>query len=871
MTRPAFPLQRHALLSALIALSLAVPPSHSLLAANHPNSRVASTPVLDLTANVDWDYDATPPTQAGGGVTLTKEVLSGQILREVARSVFLMTEGRHRIGTVYLYKNGRFGKNVDIQIINKSDRSYASVAKWQQSEGSSFNFLAMDNRPENLRNYSRVIAHELGHYVYGFADEYREDGKALSSTDLGSPSGVDFTRNSIMNNHESFTRLSLAADYAGSAAENNTAQARVYATDRVNLRGGSHWEMLTRDPANDPAEAKAFHNGDRVWFDAFKGFTAPTKVSELTRYFGVYCDPSGALSACGVGDTSRDQVVPLSDRITDLTTYNAQLFAKSGGSVGVDAADGAAGSAFESFKVVFVDSPATDGKSLQLRQSAASKRLAVTARAVATSAAVPRHAIVIDRTLSSAAFEEARQAAVALLQLADTGSQWAVVASPGVGTGPVAPLQAIDSGRASLVALVQGLTRVEGRFDAATAVAQAQAELAKGRQDADSATLDLLTAQGRTVPKSVGSDARQNRIAVNAVGLRLPAGSTVASDSGQISLDALASATGGAAFVARDAEHAIKSILRAERKASGEVFSLLATTGWDSLNAGTQSTPLTVTRHDTVISAHWNFDPADKARLSFRLVTPAGTFSTLSAASNLDDGYALIEVDNSGGAHVGSARAETLASTAVANAVGLDVQTETLVEMSADFEGGTLNDNREPVIRVQFTGQAPVAKARVTATVWRSSDGVAVLSDLVLSDDGQGVDSRADDGHYAISLKGRLPAGDYTVSVRAETTADSVFQPNQVFAIGSVVPVRPVGAGLLRVDEIDVTLEEGASGVIATGSGSGSGSGSSSGGGGGGCTVVDGQRDLGLGLLLIGALAGLGLRRRRLSDLRARG
>ncbi|MDD0814413.1 hypothetical protein PSQ39_07205 [Curvibacter sp. HBC28] len=855
------PRGRHALVAAATALSLILPSATPLWAANHPNSRVASTHVLDITANVDWDYDAAPPTQSNGTTVLTKEVLRDQILREVARSVFLMTEGRHRIGTVYLYKNGRFGKNVDVQIINKSDRSYASAARWQQSEGSSYNFLAMDNKPENLRSYSRVIAHELGHYVYGFADEYREEGKALNASDPGGPSGVDFTRNSIMNNHENFTRLSLAADYTGGADVNNTAQARVYATDRSNLRGGSHWEMLTRDPASDPAEAKEFHGGARVWFDAFKGFTAPTKVSELTRYFGVFCDPLLVQAACGTGDASKDQVVPASDRIASLSDYNAQLFAKSGGSATADAVDGTPGSAFESFKVVFVDSPA-DAKALALRQSTVSTRLAVTARAAATSAAVARHAIVIDRSLPAATFEQAIQAAEAVLQLAETGTQWAVITSPSTGNTPLQSLQSIDTGRAALVASVQGLTRVDGRFDASAAFALAQAELSKNRADADSATIELFTGQGSTLPKALGSQARALRTSVNAIGLRLPAGSAATTTSGGVALDALALATGGSAYSARDAEQAVKKILRAQRKAAGEVFSLLATTGWDSLSAAsTQSTPLTLTPHDQVISAHWNFDPVDKDRLSFRLVTPAGTFSTLSPASNLSEGYALIELDNSSGRHNGSARALTLSSTAVSNSVGLDVQTESVVQLSADVEGGTLADNREPVLRAQFTGQAPVAKARLLATVYRVSDGVAVLSDLVLADDGQGVDARADDGRYAISLKGLLPAGDYTVEVYAQTTADSVFQPNQIFAIGSDVPVRPVGAGLVRVEEADLTLDAGATGVLAAASGD-SGSGSTGSGGSGGCTSVAGQRDAGLVLLLLSGLTGLWLRRR---------
>ncbi|MFG5409018.1 choice-of-anchor X domain-containing protein [Piscinibacter sakaiensis] len=794
-------------LAGFTALALCLQPVQPLLAANHPNSRVVGTNVINLTANVDWDYDAAPPMQAGtGGVRLTKDVLRNKILRETARSVFLMTEGRHRVGTIYVYKNGRFGRNVDIQIINKADRSYANAAKWQKAEGSSYNFLAMDGRAENLRNYARVIAHELGHYVYGFADEYREEGKAQDPSAPFSPAGNDYTRATIMHDHESFTRLSVAEDYrTGNATSNNNAQARLYATDRTNLRGGSHWEMLTRNPANDPAEGKDFHEGDRTWFAAFRNLTPPATVAQLTRYFGVLCDADKVSAACGTADASRDQSVPAADRIGAAADYDAALFAASGGVNGADAADGAAGTAFADFKVIFVDSPAPvtvppdegDGEAQRVR-AGVKTRLGKTPLAVTGSTAVSRHALVIDRTLPAKAFEEAKVAAEAILELAAPGSQWAVITSPPTGSGPLVASAPVDTDRARMVAAVQALTRADGRFDAATAFTQAQAQVEANRQEVDGACISLVTAQGTTVPADLGSRMRDARTAVNAIGMLLPVGSTPSTVSGGITLDTLSAASGGRASNARNAEQAIKEALRADREASGEVFALLATAAHESLPLGVKVETFTVTAHDHVVSAHWYFDPADKAKLSFELVTPAGTFKTLSPDSDLDDGYALIEVDNAAGTHNGTARAVIVANSAVANPVGLDVQAESEIELIVDLEGGTLADNRAPVIRVQLTGNAPIAKAQVLATVYNADTGLPVLSDLVLRDDGQGVDTRADDGRYALSLADRLEPGDYTISVRAVTTASSVFQPNQIFAIGAEVPVRPVGAGLVR-------------------------------------------------------------------------
>ncbi len=140
-----------------------------------------------------------------------------------------------------------------------------------------------------------------------------------------------------------------------------------------------------------------------------------------------------------------------------------------------------------------------------------------------------------------------------------------------------------------------------------------------------------------------------------------------------------------------------------------------------------------------------------------------------------------------------------------------------------------------------------------------------MLSDLLLADDGLGVDARANDGRYALSLSGRLEAGDYTIAVHAVTTAESVFQPNQVFARGAEVPPVPVGAGLTRVDEFDTTLQVGALGVKAASAGTSTVVGDI---GGGGCTSIDGQRDAGLLLLLGAALLGLWLRRGRRDGMR---
>ncbi len=252
-------------LIASLSLQTAVP----AFAANHAFSAIADVNTLDYVVSVDWDFD-NPPTQvANGSVTLDRAYITS-LLRVFAQSNFTMTEGLHKIGTVYVYKNAMFGTNVDIQIINKDGRSNAHVAGWQKPGGmTSHNYLTMSSNPETIDQVGKVIAHEMGHYTYTVFDEYQEAGKALDPANLSGPAGIDTPRNTIMNDHTKFLSLSTPADYADPAGR-ATGQARVAATG-PNAAGASAWEVLTRTPDIDPDSLKSYQ---RTFFDAFKGIDA---------------------------------------------------------------------------------------------------------------------------------------------------------------------------------------------------------------------------------------------------------------------------------------------------------------------------------------------------------------------------------------------------------------------------------------------------------------------------------------------------------------------------------------------------------------------------------------------------------------------
>lgn len=880
-----FPQWRRAIAGSMAAV-LALQPVVSAVAANHPNSSIQNVNVVNMTANVDWDYDGPAPLQVSStangasGVALTKEVVEKQILREMARKMYLMTEGRHRVGTIYVYKNGRFKNSVDLQLINIDGRSNANTNAWQAQSGTSNNYLSISGSAYNLGNYANVLAHEMGHYMYGLLDEYREDPSngaartAANPDNLGGPAGFDTTKITIMHQQDVATRFSTAEDYAGDKSQNNTAQARIFATDAVNLRGGSAWEVLTRDPANDPPQARA--SGNRIFFDAFKNMTPPSGLSALTKYFGGNCslpnkvcgdDPDETVAGpSGTPVTLFDQRVPAGNRLTDAASWQGGLWLKSGGTASADAADGAAGTAFENFKVVWADSPnPTPG----------------------AAAGVSRNAIIINRAMPAATFQLGLETAVGLVSRASAGSELAVVVTPllteKAGAEVVMGLTPVDTGRDALIAAIRGLTRVDDAPALQPAYNKFSELVSPKRQVADTSEVFFITDNsGVSYPPDAtfAAKTRADRIPFTITELTLPAavkaavrkpfflpfemaravGSTAVSST---FLQDLARASGGHINAAKTAQEAIKEAQRASEFGAGKSPALV---GGDTFGKGTKGSKNTLsfktTAHDKSVTVKWYFESQDAGKVSFKLISPSGTTSSaLAAESDLADGYAVITLPS--GSATGNWTAEVSYSDSMKEEVSVEALTDSSVQMVASVNGGTMADkNKPPMLQARLSGDFPIAGATVTADIYNVDTGEVVLAGVVLKDDGLGLDSRPNDGLYTADLSGKLPAGDYAAAIFAVSNSGTVFQPNQVFLPGpGTIATTPVGLGLERMEVLDFSLEAGNSGVAAGASAS---NGAMSDGG--GCTVVMGQADGGLVLLLAAALVGMALRRRRRGD-----
>ena len=258
-------------IAALLSCTIALQPIIAQ-AAIHPMSGVktetAALQTIDLAANVDFDFDAATATVANG-LTLDRAYI-GSVLRSTAQTLFSMTEGRHRLGTVYVYRNNRFGNNVDIKIIGLiGGRSNAHAAGLGKTGRTSNNYTAFPNSPTDTPDgLGKTIAHEMGHYIYGLYDEYREEGRAFNPDNITAPADDDTPLSTLMHNQAQFGGLSTPSDYS---ATTRTAQGRAF--------NASAWEVLARSTDQDPEVIKS---RGRTAYAAFAGFV-PKDQAALTK------------------------------------------------------------------------------------------------------------------------------------------------------------------------------------------------------------------------------------------------------------------------------------------------------------------------------------------------------------------------------------------------------------------------------------------------------------------------------------------------------------------------------------------------------------------------------------------------------------
>lgn len=249
----------------LLLFSTGLPASAAL----HPlsmlqHNRTTGVSDIDLTISLDWDPAKVNQTVTPRGMTVAE---TESAVRSFAASLFGMTNGLHRLRNIYIHTNRKAWATADIRYIGtKAGRSEANIAAWQVPN-QQITMYVYETKTETDDYPGPVMAHEMGHYLYGLLDEYHEAGgktiqQLIEAGETYMPSGEDDgTQPSIMNQHSSYPNwFSHAGSYAGGSQKQKTAQYRIY--------GKSIWDTLVSAPTTDPVYAQDF---GRRQFEAFIG------------------------------------------------------------------------------------------------------------------------------------------------------------------------------------------------------------------------------------------------------------------------------------------------------------------------------------------------------------------------------------------------------------------------------------------------------------------------------------------------------------------------------------------------------------------------------------------------------------------------
>jgi hypothetical protein len=440
----------------------------------------------------------------------------------------------------------------------------------------------------------------------------------------------------------------------------------------------------------------------------------------------------------------------------------------------------------------------------------------------------------------------------------------------------------LTTSEASIDALRTQLASVtaasSGAFDLQAGYTSASTMMASTADQPVVRSLEILTRQGATAPANLGVTARQDKIALNMVGLRLPvsAAPAPAPTPAAAPLAELAKASGGDYNSAKTGAEALRDMSQAAKAIAGQVRNLIDAETSEALaaNATHQFTFYkSAVEFDGKLVLTWYFDPADASKLTF-FVGKKGT--TLSNVSTYGEGYSRDDVNGTVSVVVDNAllsgnyeewTAEARASAATSEGLAIEVASDAAtasnpISLGVSVQGGSQASSSNPVITARFGGRQPIRGGQIKVNVVRASDGVPVLQDVAMLDDGAGADERANDGIYTLSLAGRLVAGDYVAVVEASTVpGTSTFNPNQIQAFGGAgqAAETTIADEIQRLAELDFTVEAGALGVVPGTTGTNAPDTSS----GGGCTAMPGQRDASLPLLVMGVAGWLAYRRRK--------
>lgn len=750
-----------------VATTVAMLLVSSTQAAEHPLTSVrydeaAKVNIIDLVMSIDWNIDNPP---AGRDKNFVEN-----ILKQTSQSLYTMTEGRVQLGKVSIYSDSQFMDNTDIQYLLKNGRANASISGFNTMKGATIQMFAGTNESE--ADHGKTVAHELGHYLLGIFDEYREEGK--KSTDPGDPQDGDTPRDTIMHNHLLFENISTPTDYAD-PAQQNTAHFRVYKQ--------SAWETVLSPNGNEPAGYPK-----RTQLKAFEQMTAPIS-SGLTKpktgwenaFQVVYMGSATATNMTATDATSRGNLRkpgPINLIVLDTTVTKSQLDAQ------INAAQQLVDKAGNNVGIAVYAHPYANAPVLPLTVAAdATAKEAIKAALSKLTLASAEDEVTNSNRLfdwAETKFPQLFPAGTTTSASGYGGYYYRLYPSTGQAVG-------VKEGR---IYYYDGSTIVDvgtisdwlpkSRLDLSGSLQSALNNIATVRTPADTVSVTVFSTGKETVNAETVQNFANANVAVNPVVLLTGEESTPRyrskRDGNMTSLYDLADLTEGTfTETAKEAELGRNAIFVAD-DAEGDNEELIAD-GWaDKLAVGetlTTSAFIAGQSIDNSINFQAFWEEVDEGKIDYTLVDPQGVKITpttlpegITYSSKAGEGNSNYTVSANYLNHDGLWTSVITANSAVEEAVFHEITSESSLFSELDVLGGVSEDSRPMVAEMKLSGPLPVYGAVVTADIYSAKTGEAVMTQITLLDNGVAPDTMEEDGVYTADLSA-LPTGEYEMIGKA--------------------------------------------------------------------------------------------------------
>ena len=734
---------------------------HQLTKINYDEARKVN--VIDMVMSIDWDIDAPPDGR-------DKKFLE-DILKQASKSYFTMTEGKHMLGKVYVYKNSQFMDNTDIQYLLKDGRANAHVAAITRFKGGRVQQFA--GTGETAEAHGKTVAHEFGHYTLGLYDEYREAGG--TSTSPGSPQDGDTPRNSIMHNHLQFSNVTTETDYAD-ADNRKTAHFRRW--------GKSAWEVLVQPLESDPQDTPT-----RLLYQSLVGMTAPTATTLTSPTTGwendlqvVYMGSAGpqaigkrlatALPAASV--TSG----PINSIVIDTTVSAANLKEQIRAAEQMVDNSGAANRVMV-YAHPFTYAPVVPMTLLNSDATRKSVKAAIAKIAVDTST---DDAVVAERLFG---FAEAALPSILPAGPSTTvnGALFYRVYPTGFAIGVTGgTLYYYDGKEIKPLGATSGFIG-QAKLTLSGSLQKSLDSIKAVKKLSDTPMVTLLTTSTKTVDTTMVKAFRDANVAVNSLALNLPASGSQprlrATTQGQTSLFDLAAGTFGNFKEATKAGDLTRSGGKMANDAEGDsVQPANEATAPVLAKGGTHAVTTRIAADgldgQATFSAFWGEE--DEGKLTLTLKTPSGTVITPTTlpmgvvyTAEAGEGEASYTIPKDFAGLAGVWTSTLTASDATIEEAYQEVTVNSGMSAIVDVEGGTNADTKAITASVKVSGPVAIGGATVKADVFSVETGAAVKSGLVLKDDGVAPDVKSGDGRYTVSLSD-LPNGEYEIVATATAT-----------------------------------------------------------------------------------------------------